>query len=382
MPSALKEPSLPSGRIRAIDWLRGLSVVFMIECHSLIFLAPRFEFTPLWYWIQNINGLVSSAFLFTAGFAGGLVGSRAAKDSAARRRRTKRTFLRLAQVLGMSVYFHFACNPIFAQPTTLLRVDILLCIAMGVLAVWGAVTLCRGNNSVAIALLLSAALVVIVMTPWAWRYRGGVVATELLNGTTGSMFPICPWLLYPLLGAGMGVIGAEPARGRRRLIYAMTALLGVTWALCLPTAGPRFWAHLSTDQDLFWVRNAVERIWKLSFILLSLLVIDWGSVRLAHFPWARLFTPIERGMEYFSRHALVAYLVHLSLLYGFLNIQLTRQWHGKSTWDEYTWRMLLVIAGTAFVCHAIHRARRMIESAIRGAVPTPANQIAIAKIGR
>ena len=225
MPAKLNgAASTAPGRIRAVDWLRGLSVLFMIECHSLIFWPRRFEYTPRWYWIQNINGLVSAAFLLTAGFAGGLVGSRTATDPA-RQRRTKQTFLRLAQVLGMSFYFHFACNPIVTQPATLLRVDILLCIAIGVLAVW-ALSRFAAEGTLALGALLAMSLLILIVTPWAWPYHGGVIATELLNGSTGSMFPICPWLLYPLLGAALGIVAADPKLGRGRLMAAIVATAG------------------------------------------------------------------------------------------------------------------------------------------------------------
>ena len=146
MPRELQGAASTSHRIKAIDWLRGLSVVFMIECHSLYFLLPSLEKTADWYRLQAINGLVSVAFLFAAGFSSGLVVSRAAGDAVTRRRRSKRTLLRIVEVLALSFYMHLVWYPGITQPWTLLRVEILMCICIGLLMVWGIVTLCRGRH--------------------------------------------------------------------------------------------------------------------------------------------------------------------------------------------------------------------------------------------
>ncbi|CAN5566350.1 hypothetical protein BH10PLA1_BH10PLA1_02050 [soil metagenome] len=359
------------GRIRAIDWLRGLSVIFMIECHSLIFLDPRFQVSTLWNCIVSLNGLVCVSFLFSSGFAGGLVGSRSAKDPAARRRRAGRTLFRLAQVLAMSAYFHVIWQPTRTKPATWLQVDILLCIAIGMATVWGAVTLCRGRNKIAFAMLLGASLAVLALTPWAWRYRGGEVMTELLNATTGSMFPLFPWLAFPLLGAAMGVIAADAVLGRRRLFYSLGLVVLLSAVVCVAPIGSRLRNNSATEAGVFWAGNSLERMWKLCLVLFGLLVADSFSLRLAGSIWLRLFTPIERTLAFFSRHALMAYLAHLSLIYGFLNYQFTKQWHQVSMPGQYCWRTLLVLAGTAVICQSLHIATLFVEGTVRRLLASP-----------
>ncbi len=337
----------------------------MIECHALIFLDHGLLQSPFAYRLQDINGLVSAAFLFSAGFAAALVGSRSAGDPAARRRRSKRTLLRLAQVLVMALYFHHVCAPIYTQPATLLRVDILLCIAIGVLIVWGVVTLCRGNRQWTVGLLLAMTFTVALITPWAWQYRGGVIVTELLNGSNGSMFPLCPWLMYPLLGASIGVFAAHPTRGRAKLFAMLAATLVIAAMLASQAVASNFWSHFSTGDGQFWIRNAMERVWKLSLTLLVLLVIDSVSRLSVVAKWTRLFSPIDATLNFFSRNALVAYLVHLSLLFGFLTWQPTVMWHGKSSWAQYGWRLLFVISATAVICQLLHLTRMLIDVVIR-----------------
>ena len=371
MPTELKGAPLPGGRIRAIDWLRGLSVLFMIECHTLWFLTPSLEYTPRWIWIQNLNGLVSAAFLFASGFAGGLVGSRAAGDRAARIRRGKRTFARLGEVVALAAYFHLACFPVFTHPATWLRVDILTCIAFGVVAVWGAVAACRGKIPLTVGVLLALAAAIVTLTPWASRYRGGEVLTGWLNASNGSMFPLFPWLLYPLLGAVMGIAAGHPQRGRARLLGALAAMFLIGGTLSLSTWGEQFWTRFPADGGIFWVRNAFERLWKLGLLCMVLATLEMLAAPMSHWSWTRVFRPVETVANFFSRYALPAYFVHLALIYGFLGLQFTRQWHRQSTWRQYTWRMLLVVIGTAAICHLLHLARRTITDALRALTAEP-----------
>src|SRR4051794_12200605 len=162
-----------TARFKAIDWLRGLSVLFMIECHCLYFLSPSLDRTAEWYQIQNINGLVSVAFLFAAGFSLGLVGARAAGDVQTRARRSKRTLLRIAEVFALAFYINEVSHDVISNPIWLLRLDILSCIVAGLLVVWAVITSCRGRNGMALAVLIGLWLSVMIGTFWASGYRGG-----------------------------------------------------------------------------------------------------------------------------------------------------------------------------------------------------------------
>src|SRR5258708_23730298 len=189
-----------SHRFRAIDWLRGLSVLFMIECHSLYFLRPDLERSPFWYALQGINGLVSVAFLFAAGFSIALVVARAAGDPQARRRRSKRSLIRIAEVMALALYINQVSHFLISNPIWLLRPDILTCIVAGLVAVWAVVTACRGRNAMAVTLLIGLWLGVMIATLWASAYRSDGIWVGLLNNPTGAMFPLLPWTGYLLLG--------------------------------------------------------------------------------------------------------------------------------------------------------------------------------------
>jgi uncharacterized membrane protein len=378
MPRELQGAASTSHRFKAIDWLRGLSVVFMIECHCLYFLRPELDRTYGWYWLQGINGLVSVAFLFAAGFSSGLVVSRAAGNDVTRRRRSKRTLLRIAEVVALAQYMHLAWYPIVSQPKTLLRIDILMCISIGLVAVWGIVTLCRGRHGVAATVLLGLWAGVMAASLWTPRYHGGYLLSSLFNTSTGSMFPLFPWAGYLLLGGVVGIFAAHPQTGRRRMAIGLAIVTAAAMLLALTPIGDALWRwcgtlRLSGDvkPDVYLLSNAFERIWKLGAIGLVLMGVERMAGAVGTMAWTRVVRPIGVVLEYFSKMALSGYFVHLALLYGFWGIQFTQQWHRKSSWSEYWWRLVVMWCLTAAVCYAIHRLRRGIEWVIRNLRGTP-----------
>ncbi|HEX8825464.1 MAG TPA: heparan-alpha-glucosaminide N-acetyltransferase domain-containing protein [Archangium sp.] len=62
-------PSPTHERVRAIDWLRGIAVLFMIQCHALVLLRPELRQSHTTKLLLKLDGLVAPAFLFSAGFA-------------------------------------------------------------------------------------------------------------------------------------------------------------------------------------------------------------------------------------------------------------------------------------------------------------------------
>ncbi|MDB5319064.1 MAG: hypothetical protein JWN40_695 [Phycisphaerales bacterium] len=364
MTKGLPKAGKTTARFKAIDWLRGLSVLFMIECHTLYFLSPSLERTPDWYQLQNINGLVSVSFLFAAGFSLGLVGARAAGDVQTRARRSKRTLLRIAEVMGLALFINQASHDVIANPIWLLRPDILSCIVAGLLVVWAIVTTCRGRNGLALSLLAGSWLSVMIATFWASGYRGGGNFLGLINNSSGAMFPLFPWIGYLLLGGVMGVAAAHPTTGRARLIYGLVAMTAVTLVLAMTPAERWPWRPFAAMKlDTYLVSNACERLWKLGAICLTLAALEKVTTLVGAVAWA--LRPASTVLEYFSGKSLSAYFVHLTLLYGFLGVQFTQMWHRNSSWGEYRWRLGAMYGLTALVCYGLHRARRSVEAIIR-----------------
>src|SRR5256712_4258447 len=197
-------------RIRAIDWLRGLAVLLMIQTHALALLRPELRSGGLFDSLQWVDGLVAPAFILAAGFSMALTQVRAASApgaAEARRRRMLRTLRRLAEVLLVGILVNWMWFPIFREPRWILRMDILPCIGLSLLLALPILfALAPHPRALRWASLLLAAAVFGVsplaeplVPPW----------NRFLNQHSDAAFPLLPWPGYVYLGAAIGSATAE-----------------------------------------------------------------------------------------------------------------------------------------------------------------------------
>ena len=125
------EPSL--ARVKAFDWLRGLAVLVMIECHAMVLLHKELLATRAASVMDWLNGLVAPSFIFAAGFSLALVQVRTARSGGARGARFLRTLRRIGEVLAVGTLINYVWFPVWVEPAWLLRVDILQCIGVSLL---------------------------------------------------------------------------------------------------------------------------------------------------------------------------------------------------------------------------------------------------------
>src|SRR5947207_2410846 len=66
-------PAAAAARVRAIDWLRGLAVVLMIQAHGFdAWLLPEAKVGWGYWLVRHMSGLPSRMFLFLAGVSAAL----------------------------------------------------------------------------------------------------------------------------------------------------------------------------------------------------------------------------------------------------------------------------------------------------------------------
>ncbi|MET0406207.1 MAG: heparan-alpha-glucosaminide N-acetyltransferase domain-containing protein, partial [Cystobacter sp.] len=196
-------------RVRAIDWLRGLAVLLMIQCHALVLLRPDLRASQTTKNLLRVDGVVAPAFLFSAGFALALLLVRSTAGGQ-RGERLGRNLRRILQVLGVATLVNLMWFPLWREPIRLVRLDILHCVGLSLLLllpVGGALAsrprILRGVTLVlALTTFFLSPLGEAVGGPWAY----------VLNKSTGAVFPLLPWLGFAWLGAYAGTVTAEQGR--------------------------------------------------------------------------------------------------------------------------------------------------------------------------
>ncbi len=337
----VRSPAVPPkpGRIRAIDWLRGLAVLFMIQTHALGLLQPALREGSAFAALQWVDGLVAPAFILAAGFSMALTQVRAAAGAdarEARRRRMRRTLRRLFEVLLVSVLMNWMWFPIFREPRWIFRMDILPCIGVSLLIALP-VLFALAPRPAALrwtALLLAAfafgiaPLAESLGPPW----------DRFLNQRADAVFPLLPWSGYVYLGAAIGSAAAEKgARGAALWLAALAGAGILIWA-----ATPWFAAAYPPHQ--FWVTNPANsaRRWtQVCLLALLLLGIEQG----VQGAW-RSSAPV-RFVEVFGMSSLAGYFFHQALLFKrVFGFSFESRWGERCSWPEYAGLVALLIACT------------------------------------
>jgi uncharacterized membrane protein len=341
-PAPAARHAATTGRILAIDWLRGLAVLIMIECHSLILLQPGRVGSAFYNWLQGINGLVAPAFIFAAGFSLALVMTRSASNAIARRRRLKKAVLRALQIILVADVLHLLTQPVLRQPILLTKVDILTCIALGLLSIAGICSIAPKRSWIGRVIMLTLAMTIFAICPMTELYRGNAILTGFINESNQSVFPLIPWLGYLFLGGFLGSVMASPTTGKRGLWSVLIAMLitGILLEYYLPVQ------RWYPDQaDTWLLTNMGARIWRLSLLIGVLSLLEFISTPMPIMTRNPIFALFER----FSSLALPAYCIHLTLLYGALGIGWPRIYHGRLDWPAYAIYTAGIIGVTGFL---------------------------------
>ncbi len=240
-------------RIQSFDWLRGVAVVFMIQCHTVMFLLePALKPSGLYPVLLKLDGLVAPSFIFSAGFSLALVQVRSAAATGPRWPRVRKTLRRLVEVLAVATLVNWCWFPVWREPKYLLRIDILHCIGLSLLLALPVMTALAPRPRVLRWVTLALAVGVFALTPWLRDVRGWaalfVNQAPELDGHTGAQFPLFPWAGYVYLGASAG---ATAATGELKAL--------VRWVALLLVLGFGLWQLFALDhpQRVFWVTALV-----------------------------------------------------------------------------------------------------------------------------
>jgi len=297
-----------------LDWLRGVSVLIMIEAHTLdawTRLDARHNST--YGWAMIIGGFAAPGFLFLAGLAIALAaGSRLRRglsdsDTAALARRRALQIFGLAFLFRLQSWLISGGDPVQA----LLKVDILNIMGLSMLAaalLWSAGR-ARWDRA---AWMLAATVAVAMITPV-------VRATPLISPLPDPIewyirpipgrgtFTLFPWagFLLAALPIGIWLDTARTPDAERRVNIAL-AVIGLVVA-----AGGYAASYLPAiyRDSSFWTTSPTFFFLRLGILILSLPVA---------YAWNALWTG-RSVMQEFGQASLFVYWIHVELAYGVLS---------------------------------------------------------------
>ncbi len=279
-------------RLEWLDFFRGAAVLVMMETHVVNTLLAVGLREGGWFALLNyLNGLVAPSFLFIAGFVQGMERRKTPGKPIPYARRA----WRLLGIGALGYALHFPVNQVArGEWLEALRVgsqvDVLQCLALGLGMLLGVGWLveCLGWRSATswLAGVFALATAAVLAAPLVQSWTGGpLMLRAWVNVTTGSLFPIFPWVGFVFLGA---LAGAWQGISMPRRAAGMIGLAVLAWT-CRG-------AVFSAVSPSFFLERAV-------WVLALAAVCEWSARR-----------QLPAAVLYAGKHSLKFYVAHLAII--------------------------------------------------------------------
>ncbi len=354
-------------RLPFLDWMRGLAVVVMIQCHvfnSLTRLDQRYS--GAYICTQFVGGMAAPLFLFMAGMTSAFLMDRLEQRGLAPMRRWRAALQRAGYILLIAYLFRLS-NALFGLPkpnlTDLLKVDILNCMGLA-MAIFSVVAL--WDSARRVSLTMAGAVLVAALAPIVsgldWSGVPAVLRYYAVPGADRAQFPFFPCAAYLGFGiaAGSLVKAASTAKSRSDLdslmrwlaLAGMGILIAAEYFANLP-----FSIYAASD---FW-RNSPALIFiRLGIMLATLAAAYLWTEYLAGQGWS--------WMRNLGKTSLLVYWVHVMLVYGVTAAPLKRSLTPAGSAVAALTVLVLMIA----LAELRLRYRASVSSRLRETYPRPA----------
>jgi uncharacterized membrane protein len=298
-------------RFPFLDWMRGLAVVIMIQCHTFnSFVRLDLHDGGPYVFSQFVGGMAAPLFMFMAGMTTGFQMESLARREPSARRRWLVSLKRAGYILGIAFLFRLT-NYLGSLPggslQELTKVDILNCMGVG-LAVFAACALfdsgLRVRFALGAALAIAAATPVLAHLPWDGVPR---LVREYLVPLTGrgqfAFFPCASYLGFGL-AAGVIVKRAPEDRFERLMLWCGLGGLVLVYAAQYLANSP----YSIYSQTNFWADNP------------TLILIRVGiamAIMAGAYVWTEhCAAPRWSWMQCLGKNSLMVYWVHVMMVYG------------------------------------------------------------------
>jgi uncharacterized membrane protein len=302
-------------RFWALDRLRALAVVLMVQGHTFTALMQPRAFSPQFARVHGLlHGLTAPAFLFGAGLAFGFATYGQYERHRRPGREVRRRFLRYLSLIvigyalqlpGASLWAAFHVQG--AQLELVCRIGPLQLVAL-TLGVCQLLILVVPNARTHAALTAALGLVVLATAEAVGRAglsdRVPLLIGALFDDAHGSQFPVFPWASFALFGVGLaGVLTQRVRLPHPAWFVALGTLLGVVAYLALVSGLAPFHQHW------FWRTSPTYFAFRLGLVVIALgLLCRRGDAQRTEQP--------GNLVALLARRSLTAYVAHLLLLYG------------------------------------------------------------------
>lgn len=314
------------GRIDAVDWLRGLAVVLMIQTHLYdSWASPAAKATEAYWWSRYLGGIPSRLFLLLVGVSMAIRFEAQIAKSVERRVIVRGAVRRGFEIVVLAYLFRlqeYVLGGMGSNWPDLFRIDILNCIGASMIAAAFIAAPRGGRPQIWVALIGAAICVALgpIVGPAHFPDFLPKPLTSYLGGQRPmAWFPLFPWLAWPLIGIAVGHYwvrtSGEPRRQARAFI--LTALVGMAMTGTV---------ILIRRIDPYIIRYPSEVVQQMGpgsfFYRLGLL----GPLALLAYLVTR-YTSRERFsiMRQFGQTSLLVYWIHVDLCYGYVSAPLHRR---------------------------------------------------------
>jgi uncharacterized membrane protein len=298
-------------RFPFLDWLRGLALVIMIECHVFnSFARMDVRNGGLYALSQFTGGMAGPLFLFMAGMTFAFQMDRLERKQTSARGRSVSCLRRAGYILGVAYLIritNWATSWPHAGWEEITRVDILNSMGLA-MAAFSLAALSAGGRRIRAVLLAAVGIAAVspLVANLNWAGIPSLVHEYLAPGFGNGHFPFFPCASYLGFGmvAGAAVRLTEAARMDRLMQWAVliggSSILAGQYVSNLPYAvypKSNFWTDSPT---LIFIRVGI------SLVLLA-----------ACYMWtAYCVGPGWSWMQCLGKNSLMVYWIHLMLVYG------------------------------------------------------------------
>ena len=333
------------GRLDAIDWLRGLAVVLMIQTHLYdSWASPAAKASGAYWWTRYLGGVPSRLFLLLVGVSMAIGFEHQLERGVDRAAMVRGAARRGLEILGLAYLFRFqewALAGFWGPAADLFRIDILNCIGASMILVAFAAAPRAGRPQYAVALAATAVFVGLgpIVGPAHFPTFLPTALTAYVGGQRPmSWFGLFPWAAWSFVGLAVGHVWMRASRDRRRaaLTYVATGAAG------LLLMGAVMLVRRWNPYVIRYPNDVVQQMGPGTFFYrLGLnLVFAFIGYAVTRF-WPERFSV----MRQFGRTSLLVYWVHVDLCYGLVS----RRLHHALDMTQATIGFVLMTAGMLLV---------------------------------